>query len=181
MSTDKDCFIPTTETSSLSHKGTMPVGIEQPFFFFFFWCGMSKSGNGFYISSVISRASRWASRVFILQTPNLDLPAHMDEGAESHDAETVKESEWSWHIPPPKFLDECPQTNEKSMSSTAVRRRSACIFRWNIQYVFMLNRSERLFIWSYIVFKTNTTNGRFWLSFWFLGKTKIIQDSQPLF
>lgn len=35
MSTDRDCFIPTTETSSLSHKGMMPVGIEQAFFFFF--------------------------------------------------------------------------------------------------------------------------------------------------
>lgn len=83
MSTDRDFFIPITKTSSLSHKGTTRQTGESVapdwigHFFFFWWREMSKSGNGFYISSVISRASRWASWVFILQTPNLDLPLHM--------------------------------------------------------------------------------------------------------
>lgn len=96
---------------------------------------MSKSGNGFYISSVISRASRWASWVFILQTPNLDLPAHVDEGVKSDSIENQNELGICFFYI--KFSDEHPQTNEKYVLPGSTRvLKWACFKYMHVQIHF---------------------------------------------
>lgn len=146
-----------TKTSSLSHKGTLPVGLRlqtewNSIFFFFRWRVMSKSGNGFYISSVISRASRWASWVFILQTPNLDLSAHVDEGAgvrRCRKCEGIRMNS----PPPPSSQTSICELMKKSVHESrpmSVQTGSAWILRWNGKCPFMFTRYERLYRECYI-------------------------------
>lgn len=158
MSTDRDCFIPMTKTSSLSHKGTSPVGLrlqtEWNSIFFFQWRVMSKSGNGFYISSVISRASRWASRVFILQTPNLDLPAHVDEGVGVRRCRKCEGIRMNLPPPPSSQTSICELMKKSVHESkpSSVQTGSAWILRWNDKCPFMFDRYERgsLYLERYI-------------------------------